>query len=214
MTGWINQCSMFNVQCWAFPKARSIFAGRSAACAFPCFPVSLVLLYHLITSLDSPMHGFFGPGSCQLGLSGSSPVCLAKLRFTSTSIHLSRFPHVCANITTTSTCALHFPSNDLIRRLSITALVSAGFNPEKTTMPSKRELQDLDEGEISEPGPKRAKRQTGATPRHQHQNSSIDPTWGQKYVFSSLGDATTIPCGDESDFEDDADAMAYLHSVR
>ncbi|GAB0137104.1 hypothetical protein EsDP_00005387 [Epichloe bromicola] len=81
-------------------------------------------------------------------------------------------------------------------------------------MPSKRELQDLDEGEISEPGSKRAKRQTGATPRHQHQNSSIDPTWGQKYVFSSLGDATTIPYGDESDFEDDADAMAYLHSVR
>ncbi|KAH0593731.1 hypothetical protein MHUMG1_08482 [Metarhizium humberi] len=81
-------------------------------------------------------------------------------------------------------------------------------------MSSKRELSDVDEGEVSEPDPKRAKKQTGAMPRHQHQNSSIDPTWGQKYVFSSLQDATTIPYGEESDFEDDADAMAYLLSVR
>ncbi|TWU71903.1 hypothetical protein ED733_001899 [Metarhizium rileyi] len=81
-------------------------------------------------------------------------------------------------------------------------------------MSSKRELSDVDEGEISEPSLKRAKKQTGAMPRHQHQNSSIDPTWGQKYVFSSLEDATTIPYGEESDFEDDSDAMAYLLSVR
>ncbi|EFY87093.1 hypothetical protein J3459_013986 [Metarhizium acridum] len=81
-------------------------------------------------------------------------------------------------------------------------------------MSSKRELSDVDEGEISEPDPKRTKKQTGAMPRHQHQNSSIDPTWGQKYVFSSLEDATTIPYGEESDFEDDSDAMAYLLSVR
>ncbi|KAG5994805.1 hypothetical protein E4U54_003029 [Claviceps lovelessii] len=81
-------------------------------------------------------------------------------------------------------------------------------------MASKRELQDLDHEEPAEPVSKRAKRQTGATPRHQHQNSSIDPTWGQKYVFSSLEDATTIPYGEESDFEDDFDAMAYLQSVR
>ncbi|KAG5999925.1 hypothetical protein E4U21_006110 [Claviceps maximensis] len=79
-------------------------------------------------------------------------------------------------------------------------------------MASKRELQDPHHGEPAEPVPKRAKRQTGATPRHQHQNSSIDPTWGQKYVFSSLEDATTIPYGEESDFEDDVEAMAYLQS--
>ncbi|KAK2591926.1 hypothetical protein QQS21_010368 [Conoideocrella luteorostrata] len=81
-------------------------------------------------------------------------------------------------------------------------------------MSAKRDIEDIDEGEISEPGPKRAKRQNGAAPRHHHQNSSIDPTWGQKYVFSSLEDASTIPYGEESDFEDDADAMAYLSSVR
>ncbi|KAG5978471.1 hypothetical protein E4U55_006182 [Claviceps digitariae] len=81
-------------------------------------------------------------------------------------------------------------------------------------MASKREFLDLDQGETAEPESKRARRQTGATPRHQHQNSSIDPTWGQKYVFSSLEDATTIPYGEESDFEDDVDAMAYLQSVR
>ncbi|KAG5972071.1 hypothetical protein E4U58_006942 [Claviceps cyperi] len=81
-------------------------------------------------------------------------------------------------------------------------------------MAAKRDLQDLDQGEPAEPAPKRAKRQTGAVSHHPHQNSSIDPTWGQKYVFSSSTDASTIPRGQESDFEDDSDAMAYLLSVR
>lgn len=81
-------------------------------------------------------------------------------------------------------------------------------------MAAKRDLQDLDQGEPADPVPKRAKRQTGAVSHHQHQNSSIDPTWGQKYVFSSSNDASTIPRGQESDFEDDSDAMAYLLSVR
>ncbi|KAG6241994.1 hypothetical protein E4U25_005011 [Claviceps purpurea] len=81
-------------------------------------------------------------------------------------------------------------------------------------MAAKRDLQDLDQGEPADPAPKRAKRQTGAVSHHQHQNSSIDPTWGQKYVFSSSNDASTIPRGQESDFEDDSDAMAYLLSVR
>ncbi|KAG6052366.1 hypothetical protein E4U17_005882 [Claviceps sp. LM77 group G4] len=81
-------------------------------------------------------------------------------------------------------------------------------------MAAKRDLQDLDQGEPTEPVPKRAKRQTGAASHHQHQNSSIDPTWGQKYVFSSSNDASTIPRGQELDFEDDSDAMAYLLSVR
>ncbi|KAG5937088.1 hypothetical protein E4U59_004622 [Claviceps monticola] len=84
-----------------------------------------------------------------------------------------------------------------------------------TAMAAKRDLQDLDQGEpAADPAPKRAKRQTGAVSHHQHQNSSIDPTWGQKYVFSTSSDASTIPRGQESDFEDDSDAMAYLLSVR
>lgn len=100
------------------------------------------------------------------------------------------------------------------KQLTVIAPISKGAALPRGSMSSKRELSDVDEGEVSEPDPKRAKKQTGAMPRHQHQNSSIDPTWGQKYVFSSLQDATTIPYGEESDFEDDADAMAYLLSVR
>ena len=89
-------------------------------------------------------------------------------------------------------------------------------------MSSKRDHSDFDDGEISEPEhqpvPKRAKqpsRSAGSSSKsRQHQNSAIDSTWGQKYVFSNYADATTIPPGEESDFEDDADAMAYLMSVR
>ncbi|KAF4780365.1 V-SNARE [Colletotrichum scovillei] len=47
-----------------------------------------------------------------------------------------------------------------------------------------------------------------------HQNAHIDPTWGQKYVFSSATGSTTVPVDPELDFEDDGDAMAYLKSVR
>ncbi|KAM0241523.1 hypothetical protein ACHAP5_007479 [Fusarium lateritium] len=79
-------------------------------------------------------------------------------------------------------------------------------------MATKRDLEDVDEGEVSKPQPKRPKRQGGKA--RQHQNSGIDPTWGQKYVFAGNEHATTIPAGEESDFEDDADAMAYLNSVR
>ncbi|KAF4972114.1 hypothetical protein FSARC_1254 [Fusarium sarcochroum] len=79
-------------------------------------------------------------------------------------------------------------------------------------MATKRELDDIDEGEVSKPQPKRPKKQGGKA--RQHQNSGIDPTWGQKYVFSGAEHATTIPVGEESDFEDDTDAMAYLNSVR
>ncbi|KAM5348878.1 hypothetical protein ACJ41O_008701 [Fusarium nematophilum] len=78
-------------------------------------------------------------------------------------------------------------------------------------MSSKRELDDADEA--PRPEPKRPKKKGGKT--RQHQNSGIDPTWGQKYVFSSGSHATTtIPTGQESDFEDDTDAMTYLNSVR
>ncbi|KAF4450683.1 hypothetical protein F53441_6224 [Fusarium austroafricanum] len=79
-------------------------------------------------------------------------------------------------------------------------------------MASKREHEDLDEGEVSNPQPKRPKKQNGKA--RQHQNSGIDPTWGQKYVFAGSNQTTTIPEGEEDDFEDDADAMAYLNSVR
>ncbi|KAM0521813.1 hypothetical protein ACHAPE_002374 [Trichoderma viride] len=78
-------------------------------------------------------------------------------------------------------------------------------------MATKREIEDQD-GYSPEPQTKRAK--THGSKTRQHQNSGIDPTWGQKYVFSSRKDATTIPEGEESDFEDDSDAMAYLMSVR
>lgn len=79
-------------------------------------------------------------------------------------------------------------------------------------MVSKRDLDDVDDGEIPEPELKRPKKHNAKS--RQHQNSGIDPTWGQKYVFSGKENATTIPAGEEDDFEDDADAMAYLNSVR
>ncbi|KAF9776163.1 hypothetical protein IL306_005694 [Fusarium sp. DS 682] len=79
-------------------------------------------------------------------------------------------------------------------------------------MATKRELEDLDEGEASNPQPKRPKNQGGKA--RQHQNSGIDPTWGQKYVFAGNGHTTTIPEGEEEDFEDDSEAIAYLNSVR
>jgi hypothetical protein len=77
-------------------------------------------------------------------------------------------------------------------------------------MATKRELDDIGDGEIPEPKTKRPKKHNAKS--RQHQNSGIDPTWGQKYVFS--GAATTIPAGEEGNFEDDSEAMAYLHSVR
>lgn len=78
-------------------------------------------------------------------------------------------------------------------------------------MSTKRDIEDPD-GDTPEPQTKRAK--TNSSKTRQHQNSGIDPTWGQKYVFSSSENATTIPEGEESEFEDDSDAMAYLMSVR
>ncbi|KAL4723443.1 hypothetical protein ACLX1H_009940 [Fusarium chlamydosporum] len=79
-------------------------------------------------------------------------------------------------------------------------------------MATKREFEDFEEGDVPKPKPKRSKKQGGKV--RQHQNSGIDPTWGQKYVFADSEHATTIPAGEESDFEDDSDAMAYLNSVR
>jgi hypothetical protein len=79
-------------------------------------------------------------------------------------------------------------------------------------MATKRDLEDVDEDEVQEHESKRAKKQKSKA--RKHQNSDIDPTWGQKYVFSNMPNATTIPSGEESDFEDDGDAMAYLVSVR
>ncbi|KAF4822062.1 hypothetical protein CGCSCA5_v002740 [Colletotrichum siamense] len=67
-----------------------------------------------------------------------------------------------------------------------------------------RDASDAD----ADRAPKRSKK-----PR-EHQNAHIDPTWGQKYVFSATESATTVPVDPELDFEDDGDAMAYLKSVR
>lgn len=63
-----------------------------------------------------------------------------------------------------------------------------------------------------EPAPKRNKKLNPKS--RDHQNAHIDPTWGQKYVFSSSQSATTVPVDPELEFEDDGDAMAYLKSVR
>lgn len=75
-------------------------------------------------------------------------------------------------------------------------------------MSSKRDYDDVDDTEASEPENKRARKS------RPQQSSSVDPNSGQKYVFASYHNATTIPVGEESDFEDDTDAMAYLMSVR
>ncbi|KAF6806120.1 snare complex subunit vam7 [Colletotrichum sojae] len=77
-------------------------------------------------------------------------------------------------------------------------------------MASKRSHEASDssgDAAAAQPAPKRTK-------KRDHQNAHIDPTWGQKYVFSSSEGATTVPFDAELDFEDDADAMAYLKSVR
>ncbi|KAJ4218971.1 hypothetical protein NW759_008125 [Fusarium solani] len=79
-------------------------------------------------------------------------------------------------------------------------------------MATKREFQEADNGDTPKRENKRPKKQGGKARQHQHSN--IDPTWGQKYVFSGGGNATTVPAGEESDFEDDSEAMAYLNSVR
>uniref|UniRef100_L2FWR4 Ribonucleotide reductase inhibitor n=1 Tax=Colletotrichum fructicola (strain Nara gc5) TaxID=1213859 RepID=L2FWR4_COLFN len=73
-------------------------------------------------------------------------------------------------------------------------------------MASKRSRDTSDAD--ADRAPKRSKK-----PR-EHQNAHIDPTWGQKYVFSATESATTVPVDPELDFEDDGDAMAYLKSVR
>jgi hypothetical protein len=73
-------------------------------------------------------------------------------------------------------------------------------------MASKRDHTSLDGEGPEGPASKRSK-------ARQHQHAHMDPTWGQKYVFSSE-DATTIPDDADVDFEDDGDAMEYLRSVR
>lgn len=79
-------------------------------------------------------------------------------------------------------------------------------------MASKRNYAASDGNDVAEPAPKRTKKPNSKT--RDHQSAHIDPTWGQKYVFSSSTSATTVPVDPDLDFEDDADAMAYLRSVR
>ncbi|KAL2686980.1 hypothetical protein Neosp_004527 [[Neocosmospora] mangrovei] len=79
-------------------------------------------------------------------------------------------------------------------------------------MTTKREFQEAEDGDTPKRENKRPKKQGSKARQHQHSN--IDPTWGQKYVFSGSGNATTVPAGEESEFEDDSEAMAYLSSVR
>ncbi|PNH40281.1 hypothetical protein VD0004_g6701 [Verticillium dahliae] len=79
-------------------------------------------------------------------------------------------------------------------------------------MASKRDYADSASDNSVESAAKRSKNQSNKA--RQHQNSHIDPTWGQKYVFGNHDGATTVPVDPELDFEDDGDAMAYLKSVR
>lgn len=79
-------------------------------------------------------------------------------------------------------------------------------------MSSKRSYAASDVNDVAEPPHKRSRKPNPKT--RDHQNAYIDPTWGQKYVFSSAAGSTTVPVDPDLDFEDDADAMAYLKSVR
>lgn len=83
-------------------------------------------------------------------------------------------------------------------------------------MGEKREHTAVKNDETSEPAAKRSKGSKGPanSKSRQHQNTHIDPTWGQKYVFSSIDVMTTVPEDPDVDYEDDGDAMAYLKSVR
>ncbi|OLN96690.1 hypothetical protein CCHL11_00804 [Colletotrichum chlorophyti] len=81
-------------------------------------------------------------------------------------------------------------------------------------MASKREYAASDGSDAAEPAPKRTKKPSNKSKSRDHQNAHIDPTWGQKYVFSSFDGRTTVPHDPDLDFEDDTDAMAYLKSVR
>ncbi|KAK2048367.1 hypothetical protein LZ31DRAFT_591659 [Colletotrichum somersetense] len=79
-------------------------------------------------------------------------------------------------------------------------------------MTSKRNHAASDGNDTAEPAPKRYKKPNPKT--RDHQNAHIDPTWGQKYVFSSAAGSTTVPVDPDLEFEDDTDALAYLKSVR
>lgn len=79
-------------------------------------------------------------------------------------------------------------------------------------MASKRSYAASDSGSLDEPSSKRSKSQ-GNNKARSHQSSHIDPTWGQKYVFSGHDDATTLHDDSDVECEGDAEAMAYLSSV-
>lgn len=83
-------------------------------------------------------------------------------------------------------------------------------------MTSKRTHAPSEDGaNDGQPSSKRP-RPNGNSKGRAHQNAHIDSTWGQKYVFSTREDATTVPQDFDSDLEceGDAEAMAYLNSVR
>ncbi|SPO00053.1 uncharacterized protein DNG_02905 [Cephalotrichum gorgonifer] len=80
-------------------------------------------------------------------------------------------------------------------------------------MGSKRNLDDDVENLPAVPSSKRPKRDGGSSKRN-HQNAYMDPTWGQKYFFLSQDATSTIPQEEGLEWEDDADAMAYLRGVR
>lgn len=80
-------------------------------------------------------------------------------------------------------------------------------------MAPKRDLDDDLAGSAAGSSAKRPKRE-GASSKRNHQNAYMDPTWGQKYFFLGQDATSTIPQGEDLEFEDDSVALAYLRGVR
>jgi len=86
----------------------------------------------------------------------------------------------------------------------------SSHNPMAADMGPKRDNADV-EGEIQEPSSKRRRDQPPAKPKIPEPKT--DATYGQRSVFPSL-DHPAYNSDDNLEFEDEADALAYLKSVR
>lgn len=87
-------------------------------------------------------------------------------------------------------------------------------------MAAKRDHESMAECDTDQsrpiPSSKRARNSNGQrkTTRQQHQQEPpTDVTYGQRCCFPGLNE-TLAQSDDDLDFEDETDALAYLHSVR
>jgi hypothetical protein len=78
------------------------------------------------------------------------------------------------------------------------------------SMGLKRENSDA-ESDVQEPNTKRRRDQPSSKPKLPEPKT--DSVYGQRSVFPGL-DHPTHPSDDDLEFEDEADALAYLKSVR